>query len=202
MKILFAVMMVILISPAFSAASTTVTIVQSSEAKPYQEAVTSLEKELKNLGYQNKSQIINLKSIIQNKEQLLSIDKRAIFVAVGTKAAIYMSKSLPPEATLTYCMVAKVENLKRSNAIRGSGVSTDIPIDAQIQIIRESIPKIYRIGMLYRSDDTKSQNNMMKVQKVLPRNWELNAVNVVSYQSISEAIKSLCRQKIDLILTQ
>ena len=179
-----------------------INIVQSSQATPYQRAAKALMSALEDGEHQGKNRITDLYSLAQNKEKLLPGGSNDVYVAIGTKAAVYLSKNLPQNVKLTYCMVANAEELKTSGAIRGNGVSTDVPLDVQFRLVKQTMPRAQAIGVLYRSDDPKSQEKMTSAQRAAPPEWKIEAINIAKHNSVSDAIKKLCKQNIDIIWTQ
>ena len=187
----------------FCAADDWVTIVQSSHARPYQDAANALQRELIRFGHKkSKSRVVELNTLLEEKHRLQSVPGDSVFVAVGTKAALYLGKHLPSTSQFTYCMVANADQLKASGAIRGAGVTTDIPPKVQFQLISEAIPRTRSIGMLYRSGRQEVPEIVISVQEVLPDGWSLKLINISEYDSVSAAIKSLCKQDIDVVWTQ
>ena len=199
-KILVTGISQLLILSALYAQEAEVVIVQSSQAKPYQDAAEALEQELGGLLYNNSIRLLDLSEIKPDLIELLQ--NRTVFVAIGTKAAVYLGKALPPEAKFTYCMIANMEELKASGAIRGAGISTDIPMEVQFKLINETMPNIRSVGTLYRADDPKGNRSIVAIKNVLPYGCDLVTEDITQHNSISDAIKALCRKEVDLIWTR
>ena len=200
MKLFLETVTAFFITQFFYDASAAVTIVRSSGATPYETAAKAIVEKLEDSVDQIRS--TDLATFSEDEKHLLQFSSGDIFVAIGTKAALYLGKYLPRDVALTYCMVANAEELKLSGAIRGTGVSTDVPLENQFQLISQTMPNIRSLGILYRLDDPKSRERMKAARSALLPKWKLRAINVAQYDSISDAIKKLCKQKIDMIWTQ
>ena len=202
MKVLTVNIVLVLLMCVSYTASAEITIVRSSPAGPYKDAATALVEELANSGYTNKtSHIMDLNTMMLSKTEVMSAAEGGVFVAIGTKAAIYLAKHLPSPNRLTYCMVANVDALQEAAMIRGAGIGTDIPLDAQFRLISKTVPSMKVLGMLYRSDQARSNQGMTLAQSALPNGLRLKAIDTSQYNSMSEAIKTLCEENIDLIWT-
>ena len=202
MKILrISISLLMLVSTTYLASGELI-VVRSSRAEPYMKAAVALENELANLGYENyKRRIVNLDAIISGKMKLLSSVKSPVFAAIGTKAAVYLGKELSEGSKLTYCMVANINTLRETGLIRGVGIGTDIAIDVRLRLISEALPSVRAIGLLFRSDQPKSHRRMTRIRRNLPENWQLKSIDTSRFNSMSDAIKSLFKQKVDIIWT-
>ncbi|MBU1137523.1 MAG: hypothetical protein KKA76_00955, partial [Proteobacteria bacterium] len=172
----------------------------SSDAGPYREAAEALESAL---AEQNvATRLITLEAIIQ-REPSLSLEKKTeVWVAIGSRAADYLNFSLPDSVSLVYCMVADPEKIGlKSGRKKVVGVSVTTSVNEQFAIIRQAMPNLLSIGMLYRTSSAKSVQTLDEVLKHLPSSWQLEAVDVDAAGSMAVAIQKLVRKKVGMIWT-
>ncbi|MBU1232373.1 MAG: hypothetical protein KKC77_05750 [Proteobacteria bacterium] len=177
-----------------------VNLVVSSDAGPYREAAEALESAL---AEQNvATRLITLEAIIQ-REPSLSLEKKTeVWVAIGSRAADYLNFSLPDSVSLVYCMVADPEKIGlKSGRKKVVGVSVTTSVNEQFAIIRQAMPNLLSIGMLYRTSSAKSVQTLDEVLKHLPSSWQLEAVDVDAAGSMAVAIQKLVRKKVGMIWT-
>ncbi len=195
--------LIILFSSVFSlirADAEDVHIVLSSKAGPYSTTAEVIKKHM----LRKKSKSVNITDLENLKDKSLAKaakKKDIIFVAVGTRAALHLSEKLTAESILVYCMVSGAEQAGLSKRKNTFGVSTDIPVKNQLALIKEALPDTAAIGVLYDSSSSVGAAALKKAEKVLPTGCRLEAVDVRSHKSVSSAINSLFRKKIDVIWT-
>ena len=183
---------------AGEAAQIRIMIGLSGKEAPYREAATAAEEFLARLGYTVKS--IQLEELTGNPK-LVTDGKWNACLAVGTKAAVWLHNQVKPPTQLAYCMVARPEFLGLSEDPPACGISTDIPLEAQVRLISDALPNARTMGMLYRSDAERSLALFKNVQASLPQGWRLEAVAVDKHGSPAEAIDTLLGKKVDVTWT-
>ncbi|MDZ7698209.1 MAG: ABC transporter substrate binding protein [Deltaproteobacteria bacterium] len=129
-----------------------VAIIVSRHIGPYLEAVEGLESVLSDhSGIE--SQIFRLEKLDAEEQKQLFGRKGekefSIFIAVGPAAAFTVWKATgKQEARTLYLMVlnpGKVIGGKRTNC----GISLNIPVQTQVEMIRQGLPGAKRLGLLY-----------------------------------------------------
>ena len=107
-------------------------------------------------------------------------------------------------------MVADPAGAGLNDGVPAFGISTDVPLNSQLEIIAEALPNTRSIGMLYRTergengDETevsKSEILLNALKAALPKDWKIEAVSVSNYESNSQAIQELFRRKVDIVWT-
>lgn len=87
-----------------------------------------------------------------------------------------------------------VESLDQPN--RGTtGTSDDLPLEKQMQLIREFLPEAKKIGILYTTSEVNSQTHLNKFKELAPKyNFEIVAIGVNTPSDIPLAVDSLLAQ--------
>lgn len=173
-------------------------IVKSSGAAPYKVAAKSLADALERNG--NTSRVVLLKEL-SSKDLDGATEKRSAFFAVGTKAAVFLKDRLPEGVTLTYCMVVAPTARGLTGRSNTLGVSTEVPLVAQFQLMEEALPDVRRVGVLYRSKDGSSAKRLKRARLSLPAEWQIEAIDVDGHASFAQALDELFRRRPDLIWT-
>jgi ABC-type uncharacterized transport system substrate-binding protein len=123
------------------------------------------------------------------------------FIAVGTRAAALLHAKLDAATPLVYCMVSDPETLGLAEGRQTFGVSTNVPLAAQFQLIAEALPAAKAVGLLYRSEGEKSARLLKSVKESLPKGMRLEAVAVDKHESVAKAIEALLAQEVDVVWT-
>lgn len=140
--------------PAYGNQSPTVrvAIVVSKNIRPYLEAVEGFESGLAD-NADIKTQVFNLEKLDDKGRVELfrgpGVKEFALFVAVGPEAALAVWKGIGKEgASKIYFMVLNPEKVFGSKK-RDCGISLNIPVQTQIEMIGRGLPSIRRLGLLY-----------------------------------------------------
>ncbi|MDY7009720.1 MAG: ABC transporter substrate binding protein [Planctomycetota bacterium] len=175
-----------------------IVVVLSNNALPYKQAQQALESTLAKQGHTSRVVMLEQFSRDPKSKTTESIDA---IVAVGTKAAVWLNKNIDSNAKLTYCMVADPvgAGLKGDTPVRG--ISTDVPVKAQFELIAEALPHVRSVGMLYRSKTSKGKRMLKAAKDALPKGWRLEAVATDKYNSVAKAIDALFAREIDIVWT-
>ena len=138
-----------------------------------------------------------------NKANLDALAKRPSvrFMAIGSQAARVLNKQLPRKLQLTYCMVSDPASHGLTHGRRIAGVSIDVPVRKQFDLIRQAKPATERVGMIYDSRNTMSKKLLEMAKADLPAGWELAAFDLAAFDGIPEAINALFNQPVDIVWT-
>jgi len=143
--------------PAYGNQSPTVrvAIVVSKNIRPYLDAVEGFQSGLANKAG-IKTQVFNLEKLDDKGRVELfrepGVKEFALFVAVGPEAALSVWKGIGREgASRIYFMVLNPEKVFGPKK-RGCGISLNIPVQTQIEMIGRGLPSIRRLGLLYDTE--------------------------------------------------
>lgn len=201
--IVCAAMLLLLATCPQNASAGAITIV-SGEEGPYQVAAEAARHELAAHGHEVRVVLLGEFS----KDLAASLAQKADFyVAVGGKSAALLQanvvakeSSKKPPARLLYCMVAGPEALGLTGGA-AVGISTDVPLDSQVELILQALPGIHAIGMLYRSNVPESAAIYNQLQQAVPKGVEVVAVAVDKQASVAAAIETLLEKKVGVVWT-
>jgi len=174
-------------------------IVSSSEATPYAMTQKALESELGKHGHI--SQVISLAEL-RDKTMSIVPSEAKVVIAVGTQAATWLHPQVKPPQHLVYCMVSDPIEAGLHKEPLITGVSTQVPIKGQFQLIQEALPKVRTLGMLYHTTTDKEKSLLKSIREQLPEGWRLEAVAIDQYKTVAQAIAELFGRKIDIIWTE
>jgi len=190
---------VLLLLTATSTSAAEVLLILSSDVGPYHEVAAELTNRLKARGDTCQTNVLQT---VQNQgDAAKTIAAADYLVAIGCEAAVWLRDHRPKGEALFYCMVSDPEGLGLTSDPTCFGVTTDIPIHQQFEVIVDALPKTRTIGLLYRSDTPKGQQLLARVEAALPDGWSLCSVPVDQYQGPAEAIDALLKQDVDVIWT-
>jgi putative tryptophan/tyrosine transport system substrate-binding protein len=176
-----------------------VVVVKSSDAEPYTQAETALRDELVK---QNHTVRVMLAKEVSDRGIDATIGKADVVVTIGTPAARWLQKQLPPRIELmAYCMVNNAEDAGLLKGRTSWGVTTDVPIEAQFKLITETLPRARSVGTLYRSETPEGRATLQQLKNAVPKEWRVEAVAVNDYPSVAAAIDALSQKGVDLIWT-
>jgi putative ABC transport system substrate-binding protein len=190
--------LLVLLLTAMSAHAAEIVIVRSSDAEPYVQAGAAIQARL----VQEHQSVRNLLAKDLSGQGLgAGIGQADAVVAVGTPAARWLQKQLPANVKLVYCMVSNAPDAGLLEGRASTGVTTDIPIEDQIKLIAEALPKARSVGILYRGDAIESKAVLELLRNSMPNNWNVQAVGVNDFPSIADAIGALIEKRVDVIWT-
>jgi len=192
------VMLAAILAQARAAGAAQILVVLSGDEVPYREAAGAAQDSLARLGHTVRS--IPLAEFAKDSLNPAAQGYDAL-VAIGTEAAVSLHEQVKSQAKLVYCMVAHPEAVGLVGDPSVSGISTDVPIDAQVKMIAEALPKLRTVGMLYRSDVDKSTALLKTVQAAMPKDWRLEAVAVNKYEAMADAIDALLEKNVEIVWT-
>ena len=140
--------------PAYGNQSPTVrvAIVVSKNIRPYLEAVEGFESGLAD-NADIKTRVFNLEKLDDKGRAELfrgpGVKEFALLVAVGPEAALSVWKGVGREgASRIYFMVLNPKKVFGPKE-RGCGISLNIPVQTQVEMIGRGFPSVRRLGLLY-----------------------------------------------------
>lgn len=177
-----------------------VVIVTAGKDKPYEQARDASRGRLQSAGFS----CTTLRLDEVDEAQLKEIRKRgpAAFLAIGSDAASYLHQRLDGTVPLCFCMVGDPESAGLTKGTAAIGVTTEVALKTQFELVRQAMPKAGAVGLLYRSATAKGRTQLTEIKAALPAGWRLEAVAVEEHGSLSEAIDALLRKKVDLVWTR
>ena len=189
---------VLLIVSGSRASGARIVIVKASEAEPYAQAEAAIRARLAD--HHDDLRSLLLKEAAE-KGVGPSIGQADVVVAVGTPAARWLQKQLPANIKLVYCMVTNPDEAGLLAGRESWGVTLEVALDAQLQVIAQTLPRARTVGMLYRADTPDGKHVVDLMKSSLPPTWRVEAVAVGDYPSIAVAIDALTRKNTDIIWT-
>lgn len=183
----------VLASSSFGQGS--VLIVLTSEARPYVEAADACETRLQLAGVASHRVLVSE----LDKQDIESVDGTVI--AIGGRASAMLARDLDARVQLYYCLAPSPERIGLLNREHTSGISADITLSDQAEIIEQGIMKTRRVGVLYHSKSAVSVKRLVAMREAAGNSFELVAVDLDSMKSVSSGIKQLFRKKVDVVWT-
>lgn len=173
-------------------------IVLSSDAAPYRTCESALGRELATTHTTIRSMLLTELDDATLKQ--LSSKRSGAIVAIGSEAAARLQSSLSPEAPLTYCMVANPRASGLATGRATPGVSTDIPASDQFVAIKQAIPSIRKIGVIFKASSPRSVELLAEFRATVGQ-IPIEAIDIDSAGSPSDAIRKVVQAKPDIIWT-
>ena len=171
----------------------------SSDAKPYMDAQSAAQDRLGKKGLKIRS--IALKDLTEDKIKEWNEKPPEGVLAIGTEAAEALHRHPKVIAPEFYCMVADPDGHGLTQGLAMQGVTIDVPLGAQIELIEQALPKTRSIGILYRGKSEKGKRISQAVRTAWPAKYKIETVDVDHYGSSSKAIEALLALKVDVIWT-
>ena len=183
---------------AFSASpvsSSEVLIVLSGEHGPYRQTQAAITKDLAQYGHTTTPILLDHLSPTYVFPTGVSC-----VVSIGTPATVWLHQQTFTGKKV-YCMVSDPINAGLNRPLSMSGISTDVPINAQLTLIKDTLPEVRIIGTLYQQQDPKSVATLEELRKQVPSTWRIEAVAVDAYEAPAGAIDALLDKQLDLVWT-
>ena len=174
-----------------------VLVVKSREAEPYEIALKSLRRTLRDKGVDAQIEEYLLPEDGQAKgERVKELKKKNpdLFVTLGSAATEAVSKAIK-DAPVLFCMVLNplASGLVRSMNASGNnltGASLDIPAYVQFEALRSVVSNLKKVGVIYNPQETeKVVEQARKVAKDM--GLELIAVPIASEDKVPDALRAL-----------
>lgn len=173
-----------------------VSIAIESDAPQFREAAAACASVLRSAG--REVSVVRVASL----EQASGLAAQpGVIVAVGSRVAAAMARTLPDDRPLFYCLVSNPERAGLLGRKATSGVSANISVHDQFAMIRTLHPRATRIGVLYRSEDPASSAIADMARQAAPDSVSFVAVDVSASRSLSEAIAKLMDEDVDVVWT-
>ncbi|HZW10824.1 MAG TPA: ABC transporter substrate binding protein [Phycisphaerales bacterium] len=128
-------------------------------------------------------------------------DADDLYLAIGLRAAESLTRQLPAEAPLVYCMLSEPEASSLAPRERSTGVTTTVPVADQFELIAEALPGAKRIGVLHRAGSHTSAALLRAARDRLPRGWSIEAVDLDAFQSPADGVRELIAARVDAVWT-
>lgn len=137
-------------------------------------------------------------------QSFISDDKDLIF-AIGTPAAqvaYNLTKNTPIIATaVTDAVEAGLVKSKEKSGTNVAGTSDAVPLDKQLQLIKEIVKDVKTIGVIYNTSEVNSEiqvNNLKELAK--NNNIEVIAIGISSVNDIGQSLDSIL-DDVDVLYT-
>ncbi|MFH1640587.1 MAG: ABC transporter substrate-binding protein [Candidatus Omnitrophota bacterium] len=146
--------------PAFSGPEPVIAVIRSRVIKPYQDALSGFEEELNKSGYKITPRRFDLENAKGKETQLMQEikDLKPVLVfVIGTEASLFAKENFK-ELPVIFSMVLSpvksgiVESLTNpGNNL--TGISLDILPEVQFRKLKEMLPKVSRVGVIYNAKE-------------------------------------------------
>ena len=142
--------------PAFSDAPVVVAVVLSREAAPYRQALRGFEEVLKGAGRTYKLQEFTLEGSVLDEKTLASrirARRPDVILTIGSGATVAISDQIH-DIPIVFSLVLPSSGPGSLEELRGAhanvtGASMEIPLGFQFRKVKEVLPGIRRVGVLY-----------------------------------------------------
>jgi putative ABC transport system substrate-binding protein len=176
-----------------------IVVVLSSDAAPYAQAQAGFVKAIGNRAGDCHS--VLLKDLTaKGVDAVVGKDVDCV-VAVGTPAAAALVGKISSGAPMVFCMVAGGSAAAFPSAKAVYGVTTEVALGEQFNLIKRAVPNARVLGMLYRSNTPDGVRLFKDVGAALSPDWHLEAVAVDQSSSVADAINKLMARHVDVIWT-
>jgi len=186
---------IIPISVPSSFAKELVIVLKSHKAEPYDIALNSLRRTLRDKGHNPIFEEYLLPEEGQG-EQLSEIRKKnpRLFVALGSAAASQVAKVVK-NTPVVFCMALNpvASGFIRSMASSGNnltGASLDIPFHLQFEALRSIVPHAKKVGVIYNPQDTEGVIQQAR-KTAREMGLDLVAISIASEDKVPAALRSL-----------
>ncbi len=137
-----------------------IAVVSIKSVNPYNQAFSGFEQELKDSGVKKFLYQFDLGSFEDNQGELvnkINILKPNLIFAIGTKATLFAQENFKEVPIISSMVLSPVKSGVSGNP-EGLGdstveVSLDIPLEVQFKKLKEVLPSVKRVGVLYNAKD-------------------------------------------------
>lgn len=174
-----------------------IVVVKSREVEPYEIALRSFRRTVKDKGVEPPLAEFLLPEGAQQRDNLLAEIKRKdprLIVTLGSAATSVISKSFK-DVPVDFCMVLNPLASGFVRSMNGSGnnltgASLDIPMQVQFEALRSVVPSAKRIAVIYNPQETESVvQQARKTAKEM--GLDLVGIAVNSEEKVPEALRSV-----------
>jgi putative ABC transport system substrate-binding protein len=219
--------------PAFSDAPVVVAVVLSREAAPYRQALRGFEEVLKGSGRAYKLQEFTLEgSVLDEKALAARIRARRpdLILTIGSGATVAISEQIQ-DIPIVFSLVLPSSGSGSLEDLRGAhanltGASMEIPLGFQFRKVKEVLPHVRRVGVLYNPSVTgpivadaarsaaemdlelvpiaiESEKEILEVGEGLPEQvdvlWSVADSTVFSPQGLKQVLLATLRGRIPFV---
>jgi len=150
------------VRPVFSGPKKAVAIILTKSLKPYNEALLGFKEELSRSGLELSFYEFDLDAAKDNLDELINkisgLNPDLIF-SIGTESTLFAKINLGKFPLVFSMVLDPIKNgIIESFAAPGkniTGVSLDVPIEAQFRKLKEALPGVRRVGVLYEVGNQK-----------------------------------------------
>jgi putative tryptophan/tyrosine transport system substrate-binding protein len=161
------------IKPALSEEKAVIVVVRSKSIKPYDDALSGFEAGLNKNGYKVSSSY-NLEDSKGRQPQLIDEIKNLkpdLVATIGTEASLFAKDNLKGLPIIFFMVINPAESLLISSPVGSgsnlTGVSLDILPELQFKKLKEILPKLSRVGIIYNTKEKDWIQNIERVAKKL-----------------------------------
>lgn len=194
---LFISLVALLPSITYSHARELIAVIKAREAEPYEVALKSLRRTLKEKGIDAQIQEFFVGDEAQGKDDRLAEIRRKnpqLIVTLGSAATERVAKVVK-DIPVLFCMALNpmASGFIRSMTTSGNnlaGASLDIPPQVQFEAIRSLVPNAKKIGVIYNPRETETViQQARKAAKEM--GLELLAVPIASGDKVPDALRTM-----------
>lgn len=176
-----------------------VVIVTSSKALPYEQARDASRKRLTDAGLN--CTLFRLDELSDERVKEIVSRRPVACLAIGSDAASFLYERLDAATLLCFCMVADPAAAGLTKGRPVVGVTTEVPLQVQFDLVRQALPKASVMGVLSSSSSEKARAQVAEAKSALPGGWRMEVVCVEDHGSVSKAIEVLLQRKVDCVWT-
>jgi len=181
-----------------------ITVIKTREAEPYEIALTSLRRTLRDKGIDTQIEELFLAEDGQGKDHRLAelIKKNPQLVVTLGSAATERAAKVIKDTPVLFCMVLnpQASGLVRSMSGSGNnltGAALDIAPQVQFEALRSLLPNAKKIGVIYNPQETETVVQQGR-KAARDMGLELIAVPIASGDKVPDALRSL-EKKVDAL---
>ncbi len=170
-------------------------VVLSGETEHYRSASDACIDELERAGHTARA--VTLESLSESTD----LAKTDGIIAIGGKAAGTLARTLRPDVRLHYTLVRAPKELGLTERENTSGISAEVALGDQLDLIRGALPKARRLGVLYRSGSASSQSRVDQIRSFIGTEFDLVTVDLddPAISSPMDGIRKLFEQNVDIM---
>lgn len=162
--------------------------------------------ELNKQGYKDGK---NIKLVFQNAQgdqnklltmsQYLREEKVSVSVGIATPSAQALANVMSDKQPVVLGAVSdpKAAGLVSNNEYPGgyiTGVSDQAPVKEQIQLMKELLPNLKRVGILYSSSEDNSSAQVKKFKQLAPSDWDVKEYSVPTHNEIKQMTQVMVQE--------
>jgi putative tryptophan/tyrosine transport system substrate-binding protein len=161
------------INPALSEEKAVIVVIRSKSIKPYNDALSGFEAGINKNGYKISSSY-NLEDNKDKEPQLIAEIKNLkpdLVATIGTEASLFAKDNLKGIPAIFFMVINPAESLLIGSSVGSgsnlTGVSLDILPELQFKKLKEMLPKLSRVGIIYNTKENEWIQNIERAAKKL-----------------------------------